>query len=168
MQETYNVLSNLPDHSRVWLYQSNRLLTSDEQDAIKKAASGFVAEWNAHGAQLKAGFDIVENCFLILAVDEQQAAASGCSIDKSVAFFRQVDEQLGLDLFDRFNVAFFNTNGQLELAKLNGLEKFTDQSLIDDNCLVFDNLTNELGALRSSWLKPFKSSWHQQFLPKSV
>jgi len=56
--------------------------------AASTAGTGSVTiSWTAHNNQLKAKGEIRYNRFLILIVDESQAGASGCSIDKSVPFY---------------------------------------------------------------------------------
>ena len=46
----------LPDSSRIWIYQCNRELTEKEISEIKKLAENFVGEWTAHQQTLHAGF----------------------------------------------------------------------------------------------------------------
>ena len=52
--------------------------------------------------------EIRYNRFIILIVDESHAGASGCSIDKSVHFMQQLEQEYGINLFDRFNLAYRN------------------------------------------------------------
>lgn len=69
-------------HSRVWIYQSDRKLTDPEVGKIQQELDDFTIGWTAHNNQLKARAEIRYNRFLILIVDESQAGASGCSIDR--------------------------------------------------------------------------------------
>jgi hypothetical protein len=93
-------------HSRVWVYQSDRKLTADEAVQIQMHMDNFTRSWTAHNNQLKAKAEIRYNRFLVLIVDESQAGASGCSIDKSVNFMKQLEQEFGINLFDRFNLAY--------------------------------------------------------------
>ncbi len=72
---------SLPESSRVWIYQANRSFTDDELDQIRKEINVFIADWTAHGADLKASYEIRYKRFLILALDQSLNSASGCSID---------------------------------------------------------------------------------------
>ncbi|MGN6639512.1 MAG: ABC transporter ATPase, partial [Mucilaginibacter sp.] len=93
------------EHSRVWIYQSNRELTDNETSRLLDLLNKFAAEWTAHNHQLKAKAEIRYNRFIVLIVDESQAGASGCSIDKSVNFLKGLEQEFGISLFDRFNFA---------------------------------------------------------------
>ncbi|UPT69069.1 MAG: hypothetical protein M0D57_10815 [Sphingobacteriales bacterium JAD_PAG50586_3] len=79
---------NYPAMLRVWIYQADRLLTDSEQQMLAEASAQFVAQWSAHGTPLTAAAQVLNGYFLVLGVDEAQAQASGCSIDKSVNFVK--------------------------------------------------------------------------------
>src|ERR1700744_2326032 len=94
------------ENSRVWIYQSDRKLTDAETQQIQQYLNSFTTQWTAHNNQLKAKGEVRYNRFLVLIVDESQAGASGCSIDKSVNFMKRLEQQFGINLFDRFNLAY--------------------------------------------------------------
>ena len=61
---------DLPDHSKVWVYQSNRMLVSHEIKEIKKVAEVFLQDWAAHGKSLMAAiFSIIPDVFSQLTLD---------------------------------------------------------------------------------------------------
>ena len=76
----------LPDTSRVWVYQASRSFNSDELTELQEAFNNFITDWTAHGQDLKAGYEMRYNRFIILALDQSVTSASGCSIDTSVHF----------------------------------------------------------------------------------
>src|ERR1700749_4938909 len=94
------------ENSRGWGYQSNRELKPVETEAIQQQLNNFATGWTAHNNQLKAKAEVRYNRFLILIVDESQAGASGCSIDKSVHFMQHLEREFNINLFDRFNLAY--------------------------------------------------------------
>ena len=61
---------NLPSHSRVWIYQSDRKFTTKEVGFISEKAILFIDQWTKHGSDLQGSFMIKYNQFLVLAVDE--------------------------------------------------------------------------------------------------
>ena len=71
----------LPLQSRVWVFQSNRIMSPSEQSSIDAAVKQFVQKWSTHGVQMLASNVLYHNCFVVIAADEQKKAASGCSID---------------------------------------------------------------------------------------
>ena len=66
----------------------------------------FITQWTVHGKSLAAGYEIPYRRFIILGLDQSQAAASGCSIDASVHFIQGLEKKYGVDLLDKMNVTF--------------------------------------------------------------
>ena len=93
----YINFNELPDTSRVWVYQSNREFTTAELAKITEKLKSFVNSWKRHGEDLKASFRIAYNQFIILAVDESYNNVSGCSIDASVNSIKQLEAEFGID-----------------------------------------------------------------------
>ncbi|NVM66121.1 hypothetical protein FHW88_004432 [Mucilaginibacter sp. SG538B] len=147
--------------SRVWIYQSDRKLTDLEVQQIQPELDRFTTNWTAHNNQLKAKGEVRYNRFFILIVDESQAGASGCSIDKSVHFMQQVQQHLGINLFDRFNLAYREGEEVLSLPRHDFEAKLKDGS-INKETVVYNNLVQNLTELETKWEVPFKDSWHIQ------
>src|SRR5271165_5421624 len=94
------------ENSRVWVYQANKKLSDNEANQMQNDLNSFTTSWTAHNHQLKAKGEVRYNRFIILTVDESQAGASGCSIDKSVHFIKHLEQQFNINLLDRFNLAY--------------------------------------------------------------
>ncbi|MDB5126153.1 ABC transporter ATPase [Mucilaginibacter sp.] len=148
-------------HSRVWVYQSDRKLTDAEALQAQVLLDNFTTGWTAHNNQLLAKAEIRYNRFLILIVDESQAGASGCSIDKSVNFMKQLEQQFGINLFDRFNLAYRDGEEVLSVPR-HQFEELLKTGKINTETVVFNNLAQNLTELQTKWEVPFKDSWHIQ------
>ena len=155
------------ENSRVWVYQSDRELTDNEALQIKVLLDNFTTGWTAHNNQLKAKAEIRYNRFIILIVDESQAGASGCSIDKSVHFMQQIEAQFGINLFDRFNLAYRQGSEVLSAPRAQ-FEELLKQGSIKTDTIVFNNLVQNLTELENKWEVPFKNSWHIQLFGNLV
>ena len=125
----YTPYKNLPNNSRVWIYQSNREFTEKELEFISTKAEEFINSWTRHGDDLKGSFTIKYNQFLVLAVDESFNNVSGCSIDASVHFIQALEKELQLNLMDKMNVTFKNGN-QINLVRLSDFQKFAKEHKI--------------------------------------
>jgi hypothetical protein len=155
------------EQSRVWVYQSDRELSDGQAAQILQQLNNFTAEWTAHNHQLKAKAEVRYNRFLILIVDEDQAGASGCSIDKSVNFMKKLEQEFGINLFDRFNLAYRNGEHILS-APRQDFEELLKAGKINSNTIVFNNLVQNLQQLDTKWEVPFKDSWHLQLFGELV
>jgi hypothetical protein len=159
----YVPIDRLPADARIWIFQSPRPLTNEEADWVREETRRFVEEWTAHNVALRAGFDLLDGHFLILGIDERQAMASGCSIDKSVHLIRRISERLGADLLDRMHFAF----GEGERLRVVGRKEFArlvETGEIGPETIVYNNLVDRLADLRSGWKIPFAESWHRQLV----
>jgi hypothetical protein len=147
--------------SRVWIYQADKKLTDQEVILIQQELDKFATGWTAHNNQLKAKGEVRYNRFLILIVDESQAGASGCSIDKSVHFMKQIEQHFNINLFDRFNLAYRDGEEILSLPR-HAFEDMLKQGKINTETIVYNNMVQNLTELESKWEVPFKNSWHIQ------
>ncbi len=156
-------LEILPDSSRIWLYQANRPFREEDISDIREKVRRFAQSWVSHNRQLRAHGDVLHKQFILLAVDESQADASGCSIDKSVYFLKELQADYGVDLFDR--MAFTYKEGdKVQTARREEFVRLYQEGKINDDTLVFDNLVSNKGDFESSWLKPLKNSWHKRMV----
>ncbi len=145
--------------SKIWIYQSNRELTETETVKAKQLLNQFTNSWTAHNQQLKAAAQILYSRFIILLVDETQAGASGCSIDKSVHFIKALEDEFGIDLFDRFNTAYIE-NDQILTANREEFETLLKQGKVNQETVVFNNLVANFQDFQTKWQVPLKNSWH--------
>ncbi len=155
--------TELPDSSRVWIYQSNRSFTDQELQEITSKLEAFITQWTAHGADLKASFDIKYKRFITLALDQQLNAATGCSIDSSVKFIQDLEQKYNVDLLDKMNVSY--KQGEFVAYKtLTDFRKMAKDKAVSKNTIVFNNLVNNKGEYLSDWEVPASDSWHNRFL----
>lgn len=146
-------------NSRVWIYQADRILQAEEAAAIQQQLNAFTASWEAHGKSLAALGEIRYNRFIILAVDEEQAGATGCSIDKSVALMKNIEQQFGINLFDRMQIAY-RDGGEIKTCSKTDFKTLIASGEVDENTLVFNNLIRTHQELEHNWEIPLKQSWH--------
>jgi hypothetical protein len=157
--------SELAEHSKVWIYQSNRSLDTDEVAAIVEEGRQFISNWAAHGSSLNADFQVFHRLFLVIFADESSVAASGCSIDTSVNWIKGIAQKHQLQLFDRMQLAYRKTeNDPIQLVHLSKLDALYESGELIDSSIVFNNLVNTKSAFNSAWEVPFKESWCYQRL----
>lgn len=137
----------LPDTARLWSYQSDRKLTPTEKVWIEEILPPFLTDWAAHGAKLNAFGTVLGDYHLILVVNEDQANASGCSIDSSVRFIKHLEKELGVSFFNRLKMLV--DNGQEEF-----FTSYGELAQLDQNALVYNNMVMTVGEWKKSWKVP--------------
>jgi hypothetical protein len=163
----YVPFDQLPDHSRIWIYQSNRTLTPQEKQQASTALRSFCENWTAHQQMLKTSFSIEHDQFIILATDEDYHQPSGCSIDSSVRALKELQASLGLDLFDRTKVAFL-VDGRVVTHPLPRLKAIFEAGELGSDTLTFDNLVPSRGDLARRWKVAVEKTWLVKYLPNSA
>src|SRR5680860_297453 len=154
---------NLPDSSRVWIYQANRSFSDQELQEIKTQSEDFITQWTVHGADLKASFEIRYKRFIIFGLDQELNTVSGCSIDASVHFIQQLEKQYNVELLDKMNVSY--KQGEFIAYKnLIDFRKMAKEKAVSPNTIVFNNLVNTKAEYLSDWEVPASESWHNRFL----
>jgi len=156
--------SALPDSSRVWIYQADREFSEAEMPVVKKRLNDFVEKWTSHSKEVKAGFDIRYNRFIIIALDESHVPAGGCSIDSSMHTIQAIEKDFQNPLTNRMNFAF-KENGVVKTAGRTEFESLTSAGKIDSATIVFNNLVSLKSELASQWEIPLHQSWHKQLFP---
>jgi hypothetical protein len=154
----------LPAHTRVWIYQANRVISPSERDVIFNTLTSFTQQWMVHGKPMKTSFKIDHDHFIILAADEGYNAASGCSIDDSVRVIKQLGEALGIDFFDRTKIAF-KSGGDVALVALQDLKQTHATGIWQADTITFNNLAATKDALDREWLVPSGQTWLKRYLP---
>ena len=161
----YVAFDQLPASARVWIYQASRPFTNPEIEAIRPALARFAEEWTSHGRSLLASAEVLHQQFLVLGLDEQVAGASGCSIDASVRFVAQLEQQLGLELLEKSRLAFVQ-NGQVRLLDRRELKAAATSGAIVPNSLYFDNTLATKGELDTRWPRPAGETWLARYFSK--
>jgi len=153
---------NLDPNSRIWIYQSIRKLNNEEQKFILENTQRFLDEWTAHGNDLQAGVKIHYDQFIIIGVNEAVNEASGCSIDTSVNYIRELGKALNLNLLERSKVAFKNQT-KIELVDFSEIRKMVEQGNITPSSMVFNNAIVSKAELENDWLLPVQKSWMKKY-----
>ena len=142
--------SQLASDSRVWVYQSNRAFSENEKVQLTEAFKVFVDSWAAHGSKLVADATIIGDYFVVLAVDEKTAMASGCSIDSSVKFIKTIGQQFNIDFFNRLKLVVQKEN-ETKMISFSDLGQYEDWK-------IYNTLVNTIDLLNTSFLIPVNES----------
>ena len=154
---------SIAGHSRVWIYQADRKISSSEKDIIFKELTAFTEQWQVHGQPMKTSFQVYFDHFIVLAADEGYNAASGCSIDGSVRILKSLGEQLHIDFFDRTKVAF-QKDGDIIILQLNSLKQKNKEGQWNGKTVAFNNLVATKDELLTKWQVPAAETWLSRYL----
>lgn len=161
-------LKDLPDDARLWTFGADRTLTEEEGDRVAAATRPFLDRWAAHGEALAAAFEVRHGRFLLVAVDERRAAASGCSIDALMGHVRELERELDVKLLDASPI-WFRYGKEIRSAGRSEFTALAEKGEVDGQTPVFDLSLQRLGELRAGrWELAASDSWHSRLLPTGI
>jgi hypothetical protein len=167
LNKSINLTMIFSPQSKVWIYQSNRQFTATEAEEIRQKLDAFTAQWTAHGHQLAAKAEIPYHFFIVLIVDQANASATGCSIDSSVRLIKEIESTYGVDLFDRFNMAY-KIGYEVHVVTKEDFETLISIKKITSETIVFNNLVQTLEEYERKWEVPLAASWHSSIFAEQL
>ena len=140
---------------------SQKNLTDSEVQTIQQVLENQINNWAAHGASLAGSVQVLHNRFVIVAVDEMQNQASGCSIDASTRWLKDLGTEMNVDFFDR-SVAFFQ-NDLLQTVEVGKIKSLVTEDVLTSNTLIFNNLVSNIQEFKSNWNVKASDSWMKRY-----
>jgi hypothetical protein len=151
---------DLPDHGRLWIFPATRDLSEAEAETCLGAVDDFLAQWRAHGAPLRSGRELRERRFLLVGVDEDAEAPSGCSIDALVNRLRGLGAELEVGLIDHAPV-WFREDGEVRSVPRAEFRELAAEGRVDSGVAVVDTTLTSIRRLREGDLeRPAAETWH--------
>jgi len=144
------MFEQLPENSKVWVYQADRELNSSEESFLLENLKIFIQDWAAHGSQLYGDVAIKDKRFVILAVDESKTGVSGCSIDTSVRKIKDLGAEIKVDFFNRMNL-YLQKENEFKQVHISEVKDFPEWK-------VYNPMVTNLKELRENWLLPVTQS----------
>jgi hypothetical protein len=161
-------IQDLPDDARLWIFGAKRPLSGEEASRLHGKTGRFLDGWAAHGEALAAACDWRYDRFLVIALDERRAPASGCSIDALMGHVRQLERELGVDLADGAPV-WYRNGEEIRFVSRREFRKLAASGDVNGRTVVFDLTVGRLGELRAGqWELPASLSWHSRLLPSEA
>ena len=158
---------SINDHAKIWIYQADRPISTEEKAVIREQLDVFLSEWAAHGSALQAAGDVLYDYFLIICIDESFQIPSGCSIDSSVRFVQELGQRMNLDFFQRSNLAFDLETG-IKLIAMPDLKAASESGEIRADSLFFDNNIQSKNQLAGQWRVKAGESWLKRYFKATL
>ena len=150
----FNMLS---DESRIWIYAAEQKLSDNQENYILDHISDHIQNWVAHKVSLTAGFTVLHNHFIVIALDEGKNEASGCSIDTLQKKIQEIEKDFSISLLNRMNV-FCRIEDAIQCIPVSKLGDNVNKETL------FYDLTIQKKSELSNWLIPIEKGWCSRFL----
>ena len=163
----YIPFSNIDLQSRVWIYQSNRPLTDEEAGIITETLKASLDSWEAHGKKLTASGKIFEHRFVVIAVDERDELPSGCSIDTSTHWLKEIGQGMNIDFFDR-SLAYLDDNDEVQTVPVTKITQAVAEEMITPYTTIFDNQVSTKAQWMKRWKVQASNSWLNRYFTEET
>ena len=153
--------------NRIWIYLSDKAFDEKTEAGIHADVKNFLSGWNAHGKALTSGFEIKHHRFIIIKVNEEDYAASGCSIDKQLQFIKEIEKKYSISLLNRLLLAYKKEN-EVMVTHSSKTPQLLAEGLLNENTPVFNIALSGEEELHTDFEKPLKETWLSKYLVKQV
>lgn len=156
-------LASMPAHARLWVYKSAAPFTAEQRAQLDARAAEFVAGWTSHAQAMDAWGGTVGDHFLIIAVDQEQAMASGCGIDKSVRFVQELERGMAIPLTDRM-VVVYEANGVVSTCRVTEVSGLVARGVLTADTTVYDDLVPTKDEFDKRFRTRLADTWLARYL----
>ena len=158
----------LPDNARVWVYGADRGIGGNAEKTLLAEVDNYLTDWKAHGMPLTAARDWRENRFLTIAVDQNQAGASGCSIDGLFRTLKSLEQKVGAGIVTSGLIFYRDKQGEIRAVSRDDFGEAGARGEVDADTQVFDLSVTTLGGWRARFSSRAGDSWHSVLLPANA
>ena len=153
-------MAELPTTARLWVFASHRPLDRQEEDRLLQVTDEFLGDWEAHGTPLRAAREWREGRVLLVAVDQERAPPSGCSIDALVRALKGLEVDLEVRLVDKAPV-WYRAGDVLRCVSREEFKDLASEGVVGPDVPVLDPTLTRLSELREGKLeRPARETWH--------
>ena len=153
----------LPPNAKVWIYQSDRNLSNIDIELIEREVKLFLNNWSSHNKEIESSFEIRYNRFIIIGLNENINSASGCSIDKSLNFIKDLQSLLKVNFLNRLDVAY-KTGNDINSISLSEFQTMIREKKLSKDSIVYNNMISSKQSYINNWETTIENSWHKKFL----
>ena len=157
-------LDSLPADARTWVCGATPALDTGTAERLLADVDAHLADWKAHGEPLTVARTLVEGRFLVVAVDQRTAGASGCSIDGLFRTLQRAESGYGVSLVAGGRIFWRDTSGVVQGGGRDDFREAAALGTVTRDSSVFDTTVSTLGTLRQEFERPAARSWHAQLL----
>ena len=150
--------NTLPKQSKVWMYQSNRLLNEQDQRIICELAEVFLNQWESHNIPVSGSIDTLNNYFIRIAAFTDEPNMCGRAQDAQVKLAKEIELELGIELTNRMLLAF-DVDGTTRIIHLNDVAQEIERGQIVQESNFYNNLIQSKEDFHSSWVMKAGDSW---------
>lgn len=132
------IFKSLHPHSKIWLYISSIPINNSYKDEISLLFKKFNDEWKSHGEKISGSLKFIGNNIVVIGANYLGGDMCGRSVDAQVRFVSLIDQELGLDLLNRNNLAF-SILDKIKIFSFSEIENLIKEDKINRRTRFYNN-----------------------------
>ena len=154
--------SELPASATLWIFGAANPFTPPEAQLLHERMPPYLHAWAAHGEDVRAGWELKYNRFILIGINESVTGLTGCSQDSMRENIRQFAREIRKDIILGSSHIFYrDAQNEIICIPRHEFKKLAEARSITENTTVFDNTIENIGKFRQgSWELPLGKSWH--------
>jgi hypothetical protein len=167
--------TDLPAHGRLWVFPVAKALDEAEQARCLEVVDAFLDQWAAHGHPLASGRELREGRFVLVGVDVDAEAPSGCSIDALINALRHLGSEMHTTFIDHLRhlgsemhttfidhaPVWYRDGRVIRCVSRADFRRRADEGEVTLDTRVFDTSLTSVAQLREGQLeRAVADSWH--------
>jgi hypothetical protein len=157
------LFKDISQNSRVWIYQSNKEFTPEQLKTFGELKNIFLQQWESHGSPVKGKMEVLHNRFIVTLIDEADEKSCGRSVDASIRFMKELEQEFKITLLDRMLIAYKKVE-QIFCCTIPEFKVLAKKGEVNKNTIVYNNTVHILSEFEQNWEVPVEKSWQKQLL----
>ncbi|PCJ59202.1 MAG: hypothetical protein COA79_10910 [Planctomycetota bacterium] len=159
--------NEIPDDSKLWIYISNRILTTLEKETLLGKVEPFLERWRSEGTAFKSSYQFLEDQILIVTGYGDDFSLSGCAMDALMKTVTKWGESLGVD-FTTIPKFCYRHQDLIIAGSRKDFKAAVEAGEINDETIVLDNTLLTLGEFKTNFEKKVLDCWHNKVYQKAL
>ena len=148
------IFETLHPSSKIWIYINTKAFDIETKKNIKSLFFNFNKDWKSHGSNIEGEIKFLNNHLMVIGAQYKPEAMCGRAVDAQVRFIATINSEFNLDLLNRTNIAFLESDS-IKVHNYNNLQSLIRENLINKDSL----LVNTFSEINSDEIYiPFGSS----------
>ncbi len=151
-------LNQIPSHSKLWIFPSNRKFYTDEIPEIKSNVELFLNNLIDSNQNYDIGFCLKYDRFIVIAIDDSELSIPLNIHNSLIEFILSLEKKHNVILLDKINVCF--KQGEfVQYKDAKEFKKLIKNKSVSNKTIVFNNLISTVEEFNTDWEINIMDSW---------
>jgi len=134
------IFDTLHPRSKIWIYINSKAFDIETKKNIISSFLNFQEDWKSHGSNIEGEIKFLNNHLMVIGAQYKPEAMCGRAVDAQVRFITKINSEFNLDLLNRTNIAFLESDS-IKVYNYNNLQSLMRKNLINKDSLLVNTFS---------------------------